>query len=642
VNVIDAASGTLNTGDVVVAAPASTTFLELQGSGSYDLAAPAVLHGVTAVYDRTIGDSVIMLRAGLSLTLHLGSDSATVWGAAIDDTILGGSGYDTVHLGGADETVVAGPGGMTVTMTVADAGARIDGRGVTAITLTGQPGTAARLEATIQGVGLMVVTGAGLHVSTVTAGIGTVALEASATVLAVGSQTHAVIDYAGDNTVALTAPGQVLELPDASLDPPQSERVASLVAGDSIDVDMPFGASRFTYDASTGAARLTDTASGRVEVLMLPAGLSGLELSPDTGLPNGDTGTLITLGTDVRPAPCFAQGTTLLTGNGEVAVDYLRAGDAVVTLDGKARPIRWIGRRLVYCRRHRNPGVVQPVRITAGAFAPGVPRRDVVLSPDHAVFLGGGLVPVKYLVNGATIRQEDRSLVLYYHVELDRHDVVLAAGVPVETYLDTGNRAQFDNAGGATVLFPDFSPRAWPPAACAPLIVSGPLLHRARAGLLARAAALGWATTTDPDLRILAGQQRIWGRISGGVWSGWLPPRPGPITLLSRAQAPADCDLGSDDRRRLGVALQGATLISARGARRLDVSAPVFGPGFYPAESNGTECWRWTDGHGTLTEALWDGVAGPFRLLLALTGRLSYRLDPPQPDAETLPAASSA
>ena len=87
------------------------------------------------------------------------------------------------------------------------------------------------------------------------------------------------------------------------------------------------------------------------------------------------------------------------------------------------------------------------MRVKVGAFGTGRPRRDLVLSPDHAVHgsaLADGpavLVPVRYLVNGATIVQEAADAISYFHVELDRHDVLLAEGLPTESYLDTANRS---------------------------------------------------------------------------------------------------------------------------------------------------------------------------------------------------------
>jgi hypothetical protein len=71
--------------------------------------------------------------------------------------------------------------------------------------------------------------------------------------------------------------------------------------------------------------------------------------------------------------------------------------------------------------------------------------------------------------------------ITYYHVELPAHDVVLAEGLPTESYLETGDRANFANGGGVVRQFPDFSARAWEAMGCAPLVVTGPDLLAARA-----------------------------------------------------------------------------------------------------------------------------------------------------------------
>ena len=133
-----------------------------------------------------------------------------------------------------------------------------------------------------------------------------------------------------------------------------------------------------------------------------------------------------------------------------------------------------------------------PVRIDAGAFGDGLPRQVLWLSPDHAVAWRGVLIPVRYLLNGATVRHEQRDAVLYFHVELARHDIVLAAGLPVESYLDTGNRAAFANGGATTLLHADFARDVWDTSACAPLVTSGPLLRQARAAVLERLPLLGY------------------------------------------------------------------------------------------------------------------------------------------------------
>jgi hypothetical protein len=167
---------------------------------------------------------------------------------------------------------------------------------------------------------------------------------------------------------------------------------------------------------------------------------------------------------------CFATGTGIATSRGRVAVEALREGMLVLTGSGRLAAIRWIGRRRTDLRRHPRPYDVMPVRVTAGAFGPSLPSRDVILSPDHAVFVYGVLAPVRHLINGASIVQETRATVTYWHVELDRHDVILAEDLPCESFLDTGNRCAFENAPGAVAMTPDFARAVWDERGCAPIL----------------------------------------------------------------------------------------------------------------------------------------------------------------------------
>ena len=201
----------------------------------------------------------------------------------------------------------------------------------------------------------------------------------------------------------------------------------------------------------------------------------------------------------VETAPCFVAGSRILTNRGEVAVEDLREGDVVVTASGRPRPICWIGHRRIDPARHPCPRTVQPIRIQRGAFAANTPHRDLLLSPDHAVFVEGVLVPVRYLVNGATIRcQTVRRPITYYHVELDGHDILLAEGLAVESFLDTGCRQDFDNGGAVVALHPDFSTWAWEARGYAPLVVAGPEIGKTRRRLAQRARAMTGASGRRP------------------------------------------------------------------------------------------------------------------------------------------------
>lgn len=75
--------------------------------------------------------------------------------------------------------------------------------------------------------------------------------------------------------------------------------------------------------------------------------------------------------------------------------------------------------------------------------------------------------------------------VTYFHVELARHAVLLAEGLPAESYLDTGDRSDFGNGGGAMTLHPDFASLQREAGACAPLVITGPVLEAVRDRLAA-------------------------------------------------------------------------------------------------------------------------------------------------------------
>jgi hypothetical protein len=194
--------------------------------------------------------------------------------------------------------------------------------------------------------------------------------------------------------------------------------------------------------------------------------------------------------------PCLAAGTHVATDHGSVLVEQLQVGDIVVTGDGQLQAIQWIGHRGTDCRRHPNPDSVRPIRIAAHAFGHGLPRRALLLSPDHAVFVDDMLVPIKLLVNGTTIVQRKVARVTYYHVELPRHDVLLAEGLPVESYLETGGRAAFVNGGEVMQLHPNFVPDPvhvaliWDSEGYAPLVVAPTQLAPIRDRLQRQAEAL--------------------------------------------------------------------------------------------------------------------------------------------------------
>ena len=185
---------------------------------------------------------------------------------------------------------------------------------------------------------------------------------------------------------------------------------------------------------------------------------------------------------ELEQVQCFAAGTRIATAQGEVEVERLRVGDAVRTVLGApAASIIWIGRREIDCACHPHPRRVWPVRVAAGAFGPGRPGKELFLSPDHAVYVNEALIPIRHLINGSTIAQIPVARVTYYHLELSQHDVLLAEGLPAESFLDMRDGSNYANRPGPVRLYPDYSARMWEAFGCARLVVTGPELEAVRA-----------------------------------------------------------------------------------------------------------------------------------------------------------------
>ncbi|WP_264713440.1 Hint domain-containing protein [Limobrevibacterium gyesilva] len=196
--------------------------------------------------------------------------------------------------------------------------------------------------------------------------------------------------------------------------------------------------------------------------------------------------------------PCYTAGTRIATPGGDVPVEELRAGVSVLSVFGGTAEVVWVGRRRIDCRNHPRPERVWPVRVRAHAFGPGLPWRDLLLSPEHAVHVDEVLIPIGCLVNGTTVVRERVEEITYFHVELPQHDVILAEGLPAESYLDTGNRTAFEGGGPALDLHPDFAREMWEAGACAPQVRYGPILAAVRQRLSTQAAALGMTMTSEP------------------------------------------------------------------------------------------------------------------------------------------------
>jgi hypothetical protein len=143
---------------------------------------------------------------------------------------------------------------------------------------------------------------------------------------------------------------------------------------------------------------------------------------------------------------CFLTGTHIATPDGEVNVETLSIGDQVTTADGTVKSVRWVGKNTV-ATRFADPLRFMPIRIKAGALGDNVPVRDLLVSPEHAMFIDGVLIHAAALVNGLTIVREQNmpETFVYYHIEVEDHALLMSEGAASESFVDNVDRMAFDN-----------------------------------------------------------------------------------------------------------------------------------------------------------------------------------------------------
>lgn len=278
----------------------------------------------------------------------------------------------------------------------------------------------------------------------------------------------------------------------------------------------------------------------------------------------------------VPPPHGFCAGTRIVTMQGELPVERLVAGAAVLTLSGAGPPLKPV------LRLARIPaGAAPPVRILAGALDPGVPVRDMCVGAGHGIAIEDmagrqRLVPAGLLVNGASIRHEAGMAGLArFAIELAAPDLVMANGLAAEC----GH------------------PRSTPPA------VGDCAAHAMRSRLLERAVATGHLLTDDPGLG-------VWCRAGVADWRAaevilrdggdqvfLLPPGDGAVELRSRSFVPAEMHPEARDGRHLGVAVE---RVVHEGAE-LDLAGAACGEGFLAIEMEAGRSWRWTGGVAALS-----------------------------------------
>jgi len=168
---------------------------------------------------------------------------------------------------------------------------------------------------------------------------------------------------------------------------------------------------------------------------------------------------------------CFLRSTRVLTTDGEVAVEDLKIGDRLVTTAGP-KALKWVGIKTLK-KDHGTSWhpAVAPVRIAKSALGDQVPHRDLLVSPDHGMWINGLLIPAKHLINGRSISQpdfDDVETLEYFLIDVDEHAMIVAEGAHAESFRYNGSGVECDNSanyeeiyGAARAAVPAFAPLAY-------------------------------------------------------------------------------------------------------------------------------------------------------------------------------------
>ena len=418
-------------------APTVTSTYDFSASGTGSFESPADYTGGTAPGDMLSSYTTVAITAG---TASVSSGGVTDNGLI---TIANGTGFiDAGTLSGTGALVVGTGGnatlaGATSLASITDNGSlTLAGTDAAAITL----GTGAAVTLSGNFSDSSAINGAG----SLTVGNGVTATLASGSIASIAD--HGTLDLNGSFGGSIDMEGNgadtVVKFTGTSnvTGHTLNTAITNLGYGDSIAIGTADFALNGTGDVlhetlSNGVLTVTDVTSGA-------------SLNIDLGLTSGDLAQYLTVSAatgELTVTLCFYPGTALATPDGEIKVEDIVAGDMLMTANG-AKPVRWIGQSHIHTG-FADPLRSLPIRIRQGALGGGLPVRDLLLSPGHAIAIDDVLVHASALVNGSTIIREYDvpEQFTYYHVELATHELLIAEGVEAESFVDNVDRMHFHN-----------------------------------------------------------------------------------------------------------------------------------------------------------------------------------------------------
>ncbi len=463
---IDTLSGASGTGTVILAGGTEILISGGVETGGSDSGLLLLSNGGTAsgeivsaggFISGTAGGTLIsgVIQSGGSAVMS-SFDSATVISAGGSETLMGSGSGDVV--GGSQ--LISGPLDVVNSETVLSGG------------LVNISTTSAVTSGDVIMSGGTIIDNGRNYVDNLTISGGTLVLD-SAKATASGT-----ITFAGSSGLIDVAVAPSLTSSSFSLN---SATIIGFTAGDVVEAGfINYTGASLTSSTAAGNTSVTISSTSASETFVISGTLSaGFALVNEGGFAAATAN------------PCYCAGTRILGIEGEIAVEDIEVGDELVTVrEGGplSAKVIWTGLRHLDLARRPDADALYPVRILAGAIAPGLPERDLRVSPNHGIYLDGRLFEAQALVNDSTIYRETTTrFVTYHHVELEAHDIIVAEGLPAESYLDTGNRNAFEGEE-SLALYPAFGAPAGA-ATCVPVVREGARLAAVKARLSRRKAA---------------------------------------------------------------------------------------------------------------------------------------------------------
>lgn len=391
-----------------LSAPIDVQFSGNEAGTATNAGGSATFSEIEAVTGSAGDDTLNAALSGAAQTLTGGDGADIIAGGSADDSLDGGSGADTIDGGAGNDTILAGTENDSVTGGAGDDS--IEG-----------------------GDGGDTLSGGGDN-DTILGGIGADSIDGDA----------------GDDSLLGDAGADTINGGSGSDTVDGGTGADTINTGD--DADYILGGAGDVIDGGEGGTDDDSLYLGRFDYTIDFDPLNG-----ENGTINFDDGTSLSFTNIENVIACFTPGTLITTLKGQVPVEQIQVGQQVFTRDNGYQTVRWIGTRTLDAAELAAVPAFQPILLRAGSLAPGVPERDMMVSPQHRMLvenvatqllLGQDevLVKAKHLLHKAGVERVCPDSVTYVHIMFDQHEIILADNAWTESF-QPGDMMDSDTSG---------------------------------------------------------------------------------------------------------------------------------------------------------------------------------------------------